>query len=75
MKKTKSFHECDNHVLLKTLRIMRVTVFLLLVSILQTLANESYSQVTKLSLDISKTRLFDVLDEIEEQTEFYLMRN
>ena len=63
-KKLKTFHECDIHVLLKTFRIMRITIFLFLVSILQTLANETYSQVTKLSLDVSSTRLEDVLDEI-----------
>lgn len=75
MKKTKTFHECDIHVLLKTFRIMRITIFLLLVSILQTLANNTYSQVAKLSLDISTTRLVDVLDEIEEQSEFYFLYN
>lgn len=75
MKKTKTFYECDNHVLIKTFRIMRITFFLLLVSILQTLANDTYSQVTKLSLDISATKLVDVLDEIEEQSEFYFLFN
>lgn len=75
MKKNKTFHECDIHVLLKTFRIMRITIFLFLVSILQTLANNTYSQVTKLSLDISATKLVDVLDEIEEQSEFYFLFN
>lgn len=75
MKKTRTFHECDIHVLLKTFRIMRITIFLFLVSILQTLANDTYSQVTKLSLDISTTKLVDALNEIEEESEFYFLFN
>jgi TonB-linked SusC/RagA family outer membrane protein len=75
MKKTKTFHECGNHVLLKTLRIMRITLFLLLVSVLQTIANDAYSQKTRLSLNFSNTKLEDVLDEIEERSEFFFLYN
>ncbi len=75
MKKNRFFYECDFHCLMKTFRIMRITVFLLLASILQTFANDAYSQKTRLSLDFSKTRLVDVLDEIENKTEFYFLFN
>ncbi|RIJ45407.1 SusC/RagA family TonB-linked outer membrane protein [Maribellus luteus] len=75
MKKSNIFHECVNHILLKILRIMRITIYLLLVSILQTFANDGYSQKTRLSLDFTKTKLLDVLDEIEERSEFYLVYN
>jgi len=75
MKKTKTFHECDNHVLIKTFRIMRITVFLLLVSILQTYATDAYSQKTKISLEFSGTKLVEVLDEIEERSEFFFLYN
>jgi len=75
MKKIKTFQGCDNHVLLKTFRIMRITIFLLLVSILQTFANDAYSQKTRLSLDFSNTKLVDVLDEIEERSEFFFLYN
>lgn len=75
MKKNRFFHECENHILIKTLRIMRITLFLLIVSILQTLANDSYSQKTKLSLDFTKTKLVDALDKMEEISEFYFLYN
>jgi TonB-dependent starch-binding outer membrane protein SusC len=75
MKKIKLFYECDFHCLMKTFKIMRITVFLLLVSILQTFANDAYSQKTRLSLDFSKTKLVDVFDEIEERSEFFFLFN
>ena len=75
MKKNKFFHGCDKHILIKTLRIMRITLFLLVVSILQTLASESYSQKTRLSLDITNSKLVDALDEIEKLSEFYFLYN
>ncbi len=75
MKKNRYFYEWDSHCLLKTFRIMRITVFLLLVSILQTFASDTYSQKTKLSFDFSGTKLEDVLDEIEELSEFYFLYN
>lgn len=75
MKKIKPFHECDFSCLTKTFRIMRITVFLMLAVILQTFANEAYSQKTKLSLDYTNTRLEVVLDEIEELSEFFFLAN
>jgi TonB-linked SusC/RagA family outer membrane protein len=75
MKKSKFFYECDFHCLIKTFKIMRVTIFLLLVSILQTFANDAYSQKTKLSFDFSNKKLVDALSEIEEHTEFYFLYN
>lgn len=59
----------------KTLRIMRITVFLLLAVIFQTFANEAYSQKTKLSLDYTNTKLEVVLDDIENLSEFYFLAN
>ena len=75
MKKNRFFYEWDSHSLMKTFRIMRITVFLLLASILQTFANDAYSQKTRLSLDFPGTKLVDVLDEIENKTEFYFLFN
>jgi TonB-linked SusC/RagA family outer membrane protein len=75
MKKNRFIHEWDSHSLMKTFRIMRITVFLLLASILQTFANDAYSQRTKLSLDFQGTKLVDALDEIESKTEFYFLFN
>ncbi len=75
MKKIRFFYECDFHCLMKTFRIMRITVFLLFACILQTVANDAYSQKTRLSFDFSKTKLVDVLDEIEERSEFFFLYN
>ncbi len=75
MKKIKPFHECDLSCFTKTFRIMRITLFLMLAFIIQTFANEAYSQKTKLSLDYTDTRLEVVLDEIEELSEFFFLAN
>ncbi len=75
MKKIKLFYECHLHSLMKTFKIMRITLFLILVSILQTFANDSYSQKTKLSINFSNAKLVDVLDEIEDLSEFYFLYN
>lgn len=75
MKKIKPFHECDFSSLTKTFRIMKITVFFVLVAFIQTFANEAYSQKTKLSLNYSDTRLEVVLDEIEELSEFFFLAN
>lgn len=75
MKEIRFFHEWDFHSLMKTFRIMRIIVFLVLTSILQTFANDSYSQKTRISLNLSGTKLVNVLDEIESKTEFYFLFN
>ncbi len=75
MKKRKFFYECDYHCLIKTFRIMRVAIFLFLVSILQTFANGAYSQKVRLSFEFSDKKLVDILYEIEERTEFYFLYN
>jgi TonB-dependent starch-binding outer membrane protein SusC len=75
MKKIKFFYEWDFHCLMKTFRIMRITVFLILCSILQSIASEAYSQRTRFSLDFSETKLSDVLDEIETRSEFFFLYN
>ncbi len=75
MKKNKLFYECYFSLLIKTFRIMRITLFVLLAAVLQTFANGAYSQKTRLSLDFSNTKLVDILDEIENRSEFYFLYN
>jgi TonB-linked SusC/RagA family outer membrane protein len=75
MKKNELTDEWDFSYLTKTFKIMRITLFLMLALILQTFANEAYSQKTKLSLDYTNTRLEVVLDEIEDLTEFFFLAN
>ncbi len=61
--------------LIKLLRIMKISIFLLAVSILQVFAKDSYSQTTKLSLSMNNVTVEQVLDKIENQSEFYFLYN
>ncbi len=56
---------------LKLLRLMKVTLFLLCVSVFSVMATESYSQATRLSVEMKNAEIKDVLEEIENQSEFY----
>lgn len=49
---------------------MKIGLFLLLVAVLQLKAESSYSQVTSLSLSLKNTTIEQVLDRIEEESEF-----
>ena len=52
---------------------MKLTVFLIMLTLTQTFAVESYSQATKLSLEMRSTSVREVLSEIETSTEFYFL--
>lgn len=54
---------------------MRVSLFLILISALQVIAGASYSQSTRLSLNMKNSTVKDVLGQIEEQSEFYFLYN
>ncbi|MGV8134866.1 MAG: TonB-dependent receptor [Mangrovibacterium sp.] len=54
---------------------MKVTVFLLTISILGAFASGTYSQTTKLTLQFNNTALEKVLGEIENQSEFRFFYN
>jgi TonB-dependent SusC/RagA subfamily outer membrane receptor len=56
---------------LKLLRLMKVTLFLLCISVFSVMAKESYSQVTRLSVGLRNTDIKSVLEEIESQSEFH----
>ncbi|RIJ46370.1 SusC/RagA family TonB-linked outer membrane protein [Maribellus luteus] len=53
----------------KCLNIMKLTFLFLLIGLMQVSASV-YSQTTRLTLDMKKSRVIDVLDEIERQSEF-----
>ncbi len=59
----------------KVFRVMRLTFFLLLLTIFQSIAGTSYSQNTKLSFKLNDVRVKDVLNVIEEKSEFYFLFN
>ncbi len=69
MEKKASFHGPDPCIL-KILKIMRLTVFLLLFSFVSVLASESFSQSTRLTLSANQMTLEDFLSMIEDQSEF-----
>jgi hypothetical protein len=54
---------------------MRLTLFLLLISLTQVIAVPSYSQATKINLDLKNSTVKDVLYEIESKSEFYFLFN
>jgi TonB-linked SusC/RagA family outer membrane protein len=57
----------------KFLRKMRIVTLLLLVSITQTFALESYAQTKQLSLNLRNETILNILNKIEDQSEFYFM--
>ncbi|MGV8093636.1 MAG: SusC/RagA family TonB-linked outer membrane protein [Mangrovibacterium sp.] len=54
----------------KTFRIMRLVLFLLLISIFQTIASAGYSQNAKITLKSEALSLVDILRVIEDQSEY-----
>ncbi|RCW33265.1 TonB-linked SusC/RagA family outer membrane protein [Marinilabilia salmonicolor] len=61
--------------LTKTYRIMRITLFFLLVGVTQLFAEVSYAQVKMLTIDLENVKAETVLDEIENQSQFYFLYN
>jgi len=59
--------------LTQLIRIMKLTSFLFFFAVAQVLAVSSYSQATKLSLNLKNTTVKDVLLVIEENSEFYFL--
>ncbi len=59
----------------KVFRVMRLTFYLLLLTIFQGIAGNSYSQNTKLSFKLNDVKVKDVLNVIEEKSEFYFLFN
>jgi TonB-dependent starch-binding outer membrane protein SusC len=59
----------------KLFKTMRLTVFISLIGIFQSYAVETYAQMTRLTLEAKNTTVKDVLNQIEEQSEFYFLYN
>jgi len=57
----------------KTMRVMKITFFLSILTVFQLWATETYSQLTKLTLNVENTKIADVLVKIENQSEFYFL--
>ncbi|MFA8433063.1 MAG: SusC/RagA family TonB-linked outer membrane protein [Marinifilaceae bacterium] len=54
---------------------MRITLFILLFSVFQVAAKSSYSQKARITLSMEDATIATILDEIEEQSEFYFLYN
>jgi TonB-linked SusC/RagA family outer membrane protein len=59
----------------KTFMVMRMTIIIMLFSVTQLLAVESYSQSTKISLNVENKSVKEVLGSIQKQSEFFFMFN
>jgi TonB-dependent starch-binding outer membrane protein SusC len=75
MKKKQIGEVWYDHTLFKAFRIMRLTLGLLLVIVVQGWAINSYSQKTVINLNMKNADLINVLEEIEHQTEFNFLYN
>jgi outer membrane receptor protein involved in Fe transport len=54
---------------------MRNTLLLILITVFQAYANDTYSQNTKLTLNLNNVTVANVLEEIENKSEFYFLFN
>lgn len=54
---------------------MRNTLFIILICAFQSIAGISYAQTTRLSLDMKNSTIKEVLQKIEQQSEFYFLYN
>ncbi len=65
---------CGTHrSLTKLFRIMKITAFLFFFTLAQVFAIDSYSQATRLTMNLKNATVKDVLFEIEENSEFYFI--
>ncbi|HZL10332.1 MAG TPA: SusC/RagA family TonB-linked outer membrane protein [Prolixibacteraceae bacterium] len=59
----------------KNLLKMKLTILCLLLGLVQLMANEGFSQSTRLTLNLKETKVEDVLMKIEEQSNLYFIYN
>lgn len=75
MKKNQPFGGLFYSSLKKPLLIMRFSLILMILGILQVQANNAYSQKTRLSINLSDVTLVSALDKIEVESEFFFLYN
>ena len=67
---------CEKNVHLRKIWMtMKLTTFLFFLSIMQMMASEAYSQTTKMTLQLEDVAVKQVLDQIEEKSEFFFLYN
>jgi len=67
------FRDYKSPGLTKLLKVMKLTVFMVFFSVAGVLANDSYSQTKTLNLNMREATVKEVLNSIEEQSEFYFL--
>ncbi|WP_321290101.1 TonB-dependent receptor [uncultured Sunxiuqinia sp.] len=75
MKKKQNLRLMHDIGLLKMIKMMRFTIFILFISLSQAFAVNSYSQQAKLTLYMKDVKVEDVIDEIENNSEFFFLYN
>jgi TonB-linked outer membrane protein, SusC/RagA family len=75
MKKKRTGASVPIGVLSKLWKIMRLSLFFLLLFVAQAFAKAGYSQQTRLTLKMQSAKVLDVLSKIEDQSEFYFLFN
>ncbi len=75
MKKIFDFWVYCHPNLKKLIMKIKIAFLIIVVSVSNIFAMHSYSQTTKVSLDLKDKKLEEVLDEIEKQSEFYFIFN
>lgn len=75
--KKNSMNGIDRHwnILRKALFAMKLTTLIFLISTLSLMAGESYSQDTRISLNLKNVQIKDVLLKIEDSSEFFFIYN
>ena len=76
MKKNREWWALNSYALKKSLTIMKWSLLFFFLGIIQTFAvDTAYAQKTKLELNFSQAKLENVLNEIENQSEFFFLFN
>ena len=75
MKKKLDLWVHSNPTLKKLIMELKIAILFIVVGVSNVLATPTYSQVAKVSLDMKNRSLEQVMDEIENQSEFYFIFN
>jgi TonB-dependent SusC/RagA subfamily outer membrane receptor len=67
--------EADGLTLKKVFKMVRLTVFCFLISLFQAMAIDTYSQMTRLSLNLRNESIEDVLKTIEDESDYFFLYN
>lgn len=73
----KNYQQIERHLYLflsgKIFRVMRLSAILLMFTFFQVLASETYSQSTRISVEIEEGTVADVLKTLEQKSEFFFL--